>query len=89
MMFGNNQSPLFNTVTPNSLVRNETSALNTSRLGFQESSISCNSSVGSLLLLGFSNFEEFNGVDLLNFVNEHSAALNFPQKVSSLWWNKM
>lgn len=39
---------------------------------------------GDFLLLGFKDFEDLNGVDLLKFVTEHSATLNFPQKVSSL-----
>ena len=41
-----------------------------------------NASIGSLLFLGLDSFEELDGDELLDFVKEHNATLNFPQKVS-------
>jgi hypothetical protein len=38
-------------------------------------------SLGNIYLFGCSNFDEFKGVDLLEFVKEHGVTLNFPQKV--------
>ena len=71
-MFGHNQQLLLNMATPGSATQNVKEA----------QPALC--TPGNLLLLGFSNFEEFNGVDLLSFVKEHNATLNFPQKVSAV-----
>jgi hypothetical protein len=80
-MFGNHHPLLYNNDAASAYMA---SAPNTIDLGREPPRTSARPSVSTLFFLGFRDFEEFNGVDLLEFVREHNATLNFPQKVISL-----
>jgi hypothetical protein len=80
-MLGNHHPPLYNNHAASAYMA---SALNTIGLVREPPRPRARPSVATLFFLGFRDFEEFNGVDILEFVREHSSTLNFPRKVNSL-----
>jgi hypothetical protein len=80
-MFGNHHPLLYNNAAPSAYM---SSAPNTIGLVREPPRPRARPSVSTLFFLGFRDFEEFNEVDLLEFVREHNSTLNFPQKVKSL-----